>query len=321
MPTRIPQPLGTLISITKFLMKRGWMPGPASVLRKPHLERLERVSPTIACKPGDKSIQTQDVRVQGRGGPIPARFYSRPGTQPGAPAYLFIHGGGFIDGGIDFCDNVQRGIAARTGWVVVALSYRLAPEHPFPAGLEDCEDVLRWMAETRPGGLDPERIAVGGESAGANLTVALCLSVRDNNGPRIAHQWVVYPFADTSLLSPGWESGLMPGIDRSMGEFMVRVYAGEEHAQNPLIDLVRADLRGLPPALVITCGHDVLREDGELLVKELQSAGVDTQHTHLDDMPHGYLMFNRLTKRSDESIDQLVGEVQKRFGRARASLA
>lgn len=97
----------------------------------------------FACKPGDRSIRTQDVRVTGRGGPILARVYTRPDVQPGAPAILFIHGGGFIDFGIDLCDNVQRGLAARTGYVVVGLSYRLAPEHPFPAALENCRDVLR----------------------------------------------------------------------------------------------------------------------------------------------------------------------------------
>jgi acetyl esterase/lipase len=79
------------------------------------------------------AVDTQDVVVPGRDGPIPARFYTRPGTRPGAPAFLFIHGGGFIDCGVDFCDNVQRGLAHRTGYVVVGLSYRLAPEHPFPA--------------------------------------------------------------------------------------------------------------------------------------------------------------------------------------------
>jgi acetyl esterase len=186
MPTPLPFGLRALTAVATFAIKRGWLPTPVSLLDKPHDERLARKAMGIACKPGDRSIRTQDVMVGGRGGPIPTRVYSRPDLQAGAPAILFIHGGGFVDGGVDFCDNVQRGLAARTGYVVVGLSYRLAPEHPFPAALEDCQDVLRWMAESKPAGLDPTRIAVGGESAGGNLTVALALSSRDSNGPAIA---------------------------------------------------------------------------------------------------------------------------------------
>jgi acetyl esterase len=151
------------------------------------------------------------------------------------------------------------------------------PEHPFPAGLHDCADVLQWMHDTRPGGLDPQRIAVGGESAGGNLTVALCLYVRDNSGPAIGHQSVYYPFTDTSVSSPT-----------------------------------------LSPATVITCGHDVLHTDGVRLVEALRAAGVETLHTHYADMPHGFPMFTRLTRRADESMNEMAREVTKRLGTAEA---
>jgi acetyl esterase len=287
---------------------------PAKVLVQPHAERLKHHNPGWMVKPGP-AVDTEDVMVEGRDGPIPARVYTRPGTRPGAPAILFIHGGAFIDLGLDHCDNVQRGLAQRTGYVVVGLSYRLAPEHPFPAALHDCADVLQWMHDTRPGGLDPQRIAVGGESAGGNLTVALCLYARDNNGPAISHQSVYYPFTDTSLSSAGWDSGLMPGANRRAGEFMVRLYAGDQ-AQNPLVNLLGADLRGLPPATVVTCGHDVLHSDGVRLAEALRAAGVETRHTHHDDMPHGFLMMSRLTRRPDESMDEMAREVTKYLGTA-----
>jgi acetyl esterase len=310
-PARIPQPLGGVVAVMRFAAKRGLV-DPAKALGQPHDERLKRVSPKFLCRPGPP-VGTRDVVVEGRDGPIPARVYSRPGTKPGAPAILFIHGGGFVGMGVDFCDNVQRGLAQRTGYVVVGLSYRLAPEHPFPAALHDCADVLQWMHDARPAGLDPERIAVGGESAGGNLTVALCLYARDNNGPAIGHQSVYYPFTDTSLSSPGWDSGLMPGVDRKAGELMVRVYAGGD-AHHPLVHVLGADLRGLPPATVITCGHDVLHADGVRLVEALRAAEVETLHTHYDDMPHGFLMFSRLTNRADESMDEMAREVSKRLG-------
>ncbi len=319
MPAKMPQPLGGVFSVVKFAVKHGLMPAPDKALKKPHGERLKRVTPAFMVKPGP-AVDTQDVVVEGRDGPIPARVYTRPGVKPGAPAILFIHGGAFIDCGVDFCDNVQRGLAYRTGYLVVGLSHRLAPEHPFPAGLHDCADVLQWMHDTRPGGLDPQRIAVGGESAGGNLTVALCLYARDNKGPAIAHQSVYYPFTDTSLTSAGWDSDLMPGVNREAGELMVRLYGGDD-PDNPLVNVLGADLHGLPPATVITCGHDVLHTDGVRLVEALRAAGVETLHTHYDDMPHGFLMYSRLTKRADESMDEMAREAGKRLGTAGALTA
>jgi acetyl esterase len=315
MPTPLPFRLRTLTTVAGFAMKRGWLPKPTSILETPHERRLARKAMGFACRPGDRSIRTQDVRVDGRGGPIPARVYTRADVKPDAPAILFIHGGGFIDGGVDFCDNVQRGLAARTGYVVVGLSYRLAPEHPFPAGLEDCEDVLRWMAQSRPAGLDPTRIAVGGESAGGNLTVALALSTRDGGGPAIAHLSIYYPFTDTTLKSSDWDTTDMPGVGRAEGEFMVKVYA-PKNADNPLVSVLHAKLEGLPPSTVITCGHDPLRNDGVWLAEALTKAGVPTLHTHYDDMPHGFLMFSRLTRRADESMDEMARETAKIFASA-----
>jgi acetyl esterase len=307
-----------LTDVATIAIKRGWMPEPVAQLEKPHAERLARKAIRIACKPGDPSIRTQDVLVEGRGGAIPARVYTRPDLRAGAPAILFIHGGGLVDGGVDFCDNVQRGLAARTGCVVVGLSYRLAPEHPFPAALEDCEDVLQWMAESKPAGMDPTRIAVGGESAGGNLTVELALSSRDRRGPAIAHLSIYYPFTDTSLNSTDWDSMDMPGVTRAAGEFMVRVYA-PGNADNPLVSVLHAKLEGLPPSTVITCGHDPLRTDGVRLAVALQAAGVPTLHTHYDEMPHGFLMFSRLTRRADASMDEMARETMKVFERSNAA--
>ena len=310
----MPLKIRALVGVARVLMKLGLMPTPEQELAKPHAQRLRRKALGVACGPGDQTIRTWDLTAEGRGGPIPVRVYARPDLEPGAPGYLFIHGGGFIDGGVDFTDYVQRGLAARTGCVVVGLSYRLAPEHPFPAGLEDCQDVMRWMAESQPQGMDGERIAVGGESAGANLAAALCIWARDNDGPRISHQTIVYPFTDTTLSSPDWDSGLMPGVDRSAGEFMVRVYAGEKNATNPLVSILHAEHRGLPPALVVSCEHDPLRTDAIKFAEALKAAGVDTVHRHYDNMPHGYLLFPKLTRTADDSLDEIAAEAMRYLG-------
>ncbi len=307
----LPFKIRALVATAGFLMKLGLMPTPEKVLSMPHAQRLKAKAPGIACGAGDRSIRTQDFAVQGRGGPIPVRVYTRPDLKPGAPGYLFIHGGGFVNFGLEFTDYVQRGLAARTGCVVVGLSYRLAPEHPFPAGLEDCQDVLRWMAETRPQGMDGDRIAVGGESAGGNLAAALSIWARDNHGPRISHQAIVYPFTDATLSALDWDSCVIPGLDRSAGELMVRVYAGEKHASNPLFSILHAELRGLPPALVVSCEYDPLRSDGIRFAEALKRAGVETLHTHYDNMPHGYLLYPKLTRTADDSLDQIAREAMR----------
>jgi acetyl esterase len=311
MPKPMPFKIRALLGTAGFLMKLGLMPNPEKLLAQPHAQRLQGRAMSLACGPGDPTIRTWDLFVEGRGGPIPVRIYARPDLQAGAPGYLFIHGGGFVNFGLEFTDYVQRGLAARTGCVVIGLSYRLAPEYPFPAGLEDCQDVLRWMAETRPQGMDGQRIAVGGESAGANLAAALSIWARDSDGPRIAHQALIYPFTDATLSTLDWDRSVMPGVDRSAGEFMVKMYAGEQHAANPLFSILHAEHRGLPPALVVSCEYDPLRSDGIKYAEALKAAGVDTLHTHYEDMPHGYLLFPKLTQTADASLDQIAAEAMR----------
>jgi acetyl esterase len=309
----IPQPARTVLAVLKLAMKLGVMPSPAQAIAQPEAERLARRHPKVLAGAVDTSIETWDETVAGRGGPIPVRVYARPDLQPGAPAILFIHGGGFIDGGLDFTDNIQRGLAKRTGYVVVGLSYRLAPENPFPAGLEDCQDVLQWMVDKQPQGLDPNRLAVGGESAGGNLAAALVIANRDGARLSILHQTIVYPFSDTTLASPDWDSGAMAGVDRSAGELMVRLYAGAEK-DNPLVSILHADLTGLPPAMVISCEHDALKTDSIRYAEALARAGVETHHRHYDNMPHGYLVVPGIIKEARTSLDEIARETVKRLG-------
>lgn len=317
----IPQPARTVFALVKLAMRAGIYPDPLKALEKPHAERLVRKHPPLLAGKVDTSIQTWDDTIEGRGGPIPVRVYARADLKPGAPAILFIHGGGFVDGGIDFCDSIQRGLAKRTGYVVVGLSYRLAPEHPFPAGLEDCQDVLQWMADKQPQGLDPHRLAVAGESAGGNLAAALAISNRDGAGLSILHQTIIYPFTDTTLVSSDWDTSTMPGVGRNAGETMVRLYGGDDHKDNPLVSVLHADLAGLPPAMVISCEHDPLKSDGIWYAEALAKAGVDTYHRHYDNMPHGYLVLPGIIREAKSSLDEIAIETAKRLGPAQAVTA
>jgi acetyl esterase len=173
--------------------------------------------------------------------------------------------------------------------------------------------VLALDGGDEAAGLDPTRLAVGGESAGQPYR-GLALSTRDSGGQAIAHLSIYYPFTDTTLKSTDWDATDMPGVNRAAGEFMVKVYA-PRNADNPLVSVLHAKLEGLPPSTVITCGHDPLRSDGVWLAEALKKAGVPTLHTHYDEMPHGFLMFSRLTRRADESMDEMARETAGVFSR------
>lgn len=311
MPARkMAQPLRAILATFRALIKVKLI-RPETLLAKPHDRRLATTVPGIFFRKPDPAIRAADHHIDGRGGSIHARVYTRPGTEPGAPGYLFIHGGGFIDGGVAHCDHVCRELAARSGFVVVGLSYRLAPEHPFPAGLEDCEDVLTWMATERPAGLDPDRLAVGGESAGGNLTIALALWARDSNGPRIAHQAPVYPLTDFTLGYWTTSNPGNPGVTLELGKRARAMYLPDGDYRNPLASVHFAGHRDLPPALVVTCGYDILGQEGAAYAESLQESGVKTTHLHFEEMPHGFLLMTRLTRRAYETMDAMIGEASK----------
>lgn len=312
--TPIPQPLRGLLALVAGLIKLKVMPGLEPMLAKSQEERWATQIPGFLVRKATMPMDTEDHLVEGRNGDqIPVRVYRKPGTPEGAPGYFFIHGGGFIDGGVAHCDHVCREIADRSGFVVVGLSYRLAPQHPFPAGIEDVQDVFTWMAKERPFGLDPERLAVAGESAGGNFTTALALRVRDENGPRIAHHAPIYPLTDFTLSRIDWSEANTgnPGVTREIAEVVREKYLPNKDFDNPGASVLFADHTGLPPALVVTCGHDMLRNEGVALAEAYERAGVETRHAHYPDQPHGYLLMTKMSRRADETIDLLVAEASK----------
>ncbi|MCU1595163.1 MAG: alpha/beta hydrolase fold protein, partial [Frankiales bacterium] len=307
------QPLRALMGTMNALSKLKVGPSLESVMNKPHADRIAHLNPAIMARKVTADISTEDVEVEGRGGKIAVRVYKRPDTPPGAPGYLFIHGGGFALGGVAFCDHVCRELADRSGFVVVGLSYRLAPDFPFPAGIEDCQDVFTWMAKEAPGGLDPEKLFVGGESAGGNFTSLLAIWARDNNGPRILQHSPIYPLTDFTAELIDWSEGNAgnPGVTPAVWDMAGKAYCQDHPKDDPLLSPRFADHAGLPPALVVTCGHDILRNEGIALAESYRAAGVETTHVHMEDMPHGHLLATRLTKRAYETMDLMVAEAKK----------
>ncbi|MFM9370445.1 alpha/beta hydrolase [Streptomyces sp. Da 82-17] len=218
---------------------------------------------------------------------VPVRVYD-DGAPADAPLVLFLHGGGFVLCDLDSHDGFCRALTRATGAVVVSVDYRRAPEHPFPAAPEDAYTALLWAARTHAG----RRIAVAGDSAGANLAAVLTLLARDRGGPDLVCQALYYPMLDPARTGASHR-------ENAQGHFLtadhVRWYwqqylTSERDAADPYAaPLHRADLTGLPPAHIVTAGLDPLRDDGEAYAAALTAAGVEVRHDRYDGLFHGFL--------------------------------
>lgn len=243
--------------------------------------------------------ETRQVSIPGPAGAIPARLY-RPATG-GAPAPLlvFFHGGGWVLGDLDTYDSTCRMISRDAGAHVLSVDYRLAPEHRASAAVDDAYAAYRWARENAVDmGADPRRVAVGGDSAGGNLSAVVTRLARDAGDPLPALQWLIYPATD---LRGGTRSRSLFGdgfllTKHDMDWFQDR-YLDDSglDASHPLISpLVTEDLSGLSPALVVTAGFDPLRDEGDQYAARLREAGVPVDHRQMSSMIHGFINLNVL---------------------------
>ncbi len=236
--------------------------------REAELAGIEPVPPEPVAQVVDRVF-----RIRGRD--VPVRVYV-PGSPEPLPVLVYFFGGGWVLGSLDAVDPVCRRLANETPCAVVSVSYRLAPEHPFPAGLEDCYAAACWVAEHGAElGLDPDRLAVGGASAGGNLAAAVALLAREREGPRLALQVLVYPPLDHRAELLPVPEPLDPFFgSRDVAWCWSHYLADVEDGDDPLASPLRAgNLRGLPPALVITADLDPLRDQGELYAARLAEVG------------------------------------------------
>lgn len=301
-------PVGVLLvnGLASVGRRLGVTPGPEKAVAKPMAQRQAFAIPRLFARPRPAGVSSADYTINTRGGPMRIRVH-RPETVTEGPAVLYLHGGGFVLGGLDGCDWLCAEIAARTSYVVVAPEYRIAPEHKFPCALEDCTDAMQWLATGGIDGVAPSALAVAGDSAGGNLAAALALLARDGEAPAIKHQTLIYPFLDSTLTSRSWVECAGAGLDVSTGRLMLQWYVGDDGWGNPLVSPLSApDLRGLPPTLVVTAGHDVLRDDGLAYVARLSNDGVPTQHLHYPRMPHGFLSMPRLCRDASPALTAIA---------------
>jgi len=244
--------------------------------------------------------------IDGPGGPLRLRIYTPVGSGP-FPLLMFFHGSGFVLCSLDTHDGLCRNLAAGIGCVVVSVDYRLAPEHRFPAGPDDCLAATRWAAAHAADlGVDPARILLAGDSAGGTMAAVTALRLRDEGGPELCGQMLLYPVTDYH--TPGTpsyaENADGYGLTRdTMKWFWGHYLKDPAEAENPHACPLRAqDLSGLPPAFVMSAEYDPLRDEAELYGQRLRAAGVPTEITRRPGMNHGFLFWVGLVAGADAAL-------------------
>ena len=269
----------------------------------PRLAKVTNIS--IARDPASAGIDKSTIA---------ARLYQpnarRPGTGP-QPILIYYHGGGWALGDLDSHDNVCRHLAIKTGHLVLAVDYRLAPEHVFPAALDDAYAALIWVAEQGARiGADPARITLAGDSAGGNLAAAVSLRARERKGPAIAAQALIYPATDLTTLERNSQRSFATGyfLTRArMGQFFDMYVPDPAARKNPEASpLLANEHSGLPPTLILTAQFDPLRDEGEAYAAALKDAGVPVRLLRFASMIHGFVSMDRWFPEADQALTQVA---------------
>ncbi|KQP57607.1 hypothetical protein ASF51_07335 [Agreia sp. Leaf283] len=268
----------------------------------------------------DARVDARDLAIPTAGGPLGVRVYtphradSRPAAGAALPIAVYFHGGGWtLFGALDVCDWLPSRVAAELGAVVMAVDYRLAPKHPYPAAVDDCLAAVRWASEhAEELGASPSRLAVFGDSAGGNLSAVIALLARDAGGPAIRAQGLIYPVTDTTLDDASMrENARKPVLHRADMDAFFRYYLGgsREHGadDDPSVAPIRAaSLSGLPAALVQVSAHDVLRDQALAYAARLSAEGTPVEVKTYAEAPHGWVTYPGIMRVSRRASADLV---------------
>lgn len=273
----------------------------------------------LAVAEGPAVASVEDVTVtDGQHGDFAVRCYRPAGADPTDTlgCLVWIHGGGFVIGDLETGDSTCRVLANEAGVAVVSVDYHLAPEHPYPAAIDDVMTALDWVvAEAERLGIDPARLAVGGDSAGGNLTAVACQLARAAGGPQIAFQLLVYPVTDLAGDHPSrHENGEGYFLTQETMVWFARQYLGGRDAATPRVSpMLASDLSRLPPAMVITAEFDPLRDEGLAYADALQAAGIPVERLHFDGEIHGFFDFDFLPD-SAVARSRAAAAIRRAFG-------
>jgi len=267
----------------------------------------------------DSIYRSRDQRIPGPASDIPIRIYwpREPNEGELFPSLLWFHGGGFVIGNLDTHDSACRMLANQTDCMVVAVDYRLAPEFKFPAAVDDCRAALRWLAaHAREIGADPERIAVGGDSAGANLAAVMALLARDEGYPKLVFQLLIYPCAapePETASHRAFADGYL--LTRQTIVWFYKHYLRTQRDTQDFrfAPLVAKDLSGLPPALVMVAGYDPLRDEGVEYTTKLIQAGNRVTLINYEGMMHGFILAGGVLDAARQAIAQSAAALREAF--------
>ncbi|KRB78464.1 hypothetical protein ASE01_04155 [Nocardioides sp. Root190] len=278
-------------------------------------ENFERL---FAALPVEAIASVEDHLAVSGDHEIPVRLY-RPQVDGLLPILVYLHGGGWQMGSIDSHDGLCRAIANAAGCAVLSVAYRRPPEFKFPVAPHDCYSALTWaVAHADELRVDGSRIAVAGDSAGGNLAAAVSLLARDDDGPRLACQALIYP-ATTFDLERGFDLDLEGYVlFRDEVQWHKDAYfVTPEDAASDYASPLDADLAGLPPTLVITAGYDPLAASGTALVDRLEAHGVLTGHQHFEGMIHGFIQFPQLFDDASTAVSGIADHLRRHLGGGR----
>ena len=274
----------------------------------------------VSDDPPDDDLTVRDLSIPGPDGPempLDVRAYAPPGDGD-RPVLVYFHGGGWVRGDLDTHDGLCRLLAEAADCVVVSVDYRRAPEHPFPAPVRDAYAATAWAAEhAGVVGGDPDRIAVGGDSAGGNLAAAVTLLARERAGPAIDHQVLLYPVTDYDLDTDSYRANAEGYLlsRASMRWYWDRYLDDELDGANPYASPLRApDCSGLPSATVVTAGYDPLRDEGAAYADRLREAGVEVTHADYPGMVHVFASFPDLGRARD-ARETIAADLSSAFDR------
>jgi len=264
--------------------------------------------------PADR-VATRDLDADG----VPVRLYRREEAEDGEPVLLFLHGGGYIACSIDSHERLCSRLARLTGCAIVSVGYRLAPEHVFPAAVEDGSTALGWLARTAASlGLDPDRIAIGGDSAGGTLATVTAIRARDGGEPALVHQLLIYPGTDLSGETESqraFASGYF--LDADFAELCIAAYLPDAKDRlHPWASPLRTgSLAGLPPATILTAECDPLRDEGKAYAGRLDAAGVAVDHRMYPGVFHGFASMFGVLPEADQALADAAARLAGAFGR------
>lgn len=277
---------------------------------------FEKSAPTLDAKP-ETLFRVEDRNIPGPAGDILVRIYTPEESAVPLPVMVWIHGGGFVIGSVNSYDGVCRAMCKQSGAIVVSVDYRLAPEHPHPAAVDDCFAALQWVAANAASfGGDASRLAIAGDSAGGNLAAVCAILARDRGGPALKRQILVYPTTAPDCES---ESHHLFGVGHLLTRRMILWFfgmhaGGQDHTKDfRYAPLITPDLSGLAPALVIVAGFDPLRDEGIAYANRLKDAGNPVDLLAFDGMVHGFFSLSGYIDAGKIAIGEVVKSLRAGF--------